>query len=40
MIYPLRLLHDLSHDREKFLEEIKIFPKNNILELEKYIKIE
>lgn len=39
-IYPLRLLHQLRTEKEKFLEEIRIFPKNNILELEKYLKIE
>ena len=39
-IYPLRLLHQLRTEKEKFLEEIRKFPKNNIIELEKYLKIE
>ena len=39
-IYPLRLLHQLRTEKNKFLEEIRKFPKNNIIELEKYLKIE
>ena len=39
-LYPLRLLYQLRNDNERFLDEIKIFPKNNIIDLENYLKIE
>ena len=40
LLYPLRLLYELKDDNNKFLEEVKKFPKNNIIELENYLKIE
>ena len=40
LLYPLRMLYEIRNEDEKFLEEIKIFPNNNITELENYLKIE
>ena len=40
LLYPLRLLYQLRNDEEKLIEEIRIFPKNNIVDLENYLKIE
>ena len=39
-LYPLRLIFELRNDKPRLLEEIKKFPKNNIIELENYLKIE
>lgn len=39
-LYPLRLLFELRNDKSKFINEIKKFPKNNIMALENYLKIE
>ena len=39
-LYPLRLIFELRNDKPRLLEEIKIFPKNNIIDLENYLKIE
>jgi len=38
-LYITRLLHQLREDDMKLLEEIEKFPKNNIEELENYLKI-
>jgi len=40
LLYPVRLLFELRNDEIKFIEEVKKFPKNNIIELENYLKIE
>ena len=40
LLYPLKLLYQLVNDDERLIEEIKIFPKNNIIDLENYLKIE
>ncbi len=40
LLYPLKLLYQLRNDDERLIEEIKIFPKNNIIDLENYLKIE
>lgn len=39
-LYVIRLLFQLRNDEKKLIDEIKLFPKNNIIELEKYLKIE
>ena len=40
LLYPVRLLFELKNDEKKFIEEVIKFPKNNIIELENYLKIE
>lgn len=40
LLYPVRLLFQLRNDEKRFIEEVKKFPKNNIMELENYLKIE
>lgn len=40
LLYPLKLLFQLRNDDDRLIEEIKIFPKNNIIDLENYLKIE
>lgn len=40
LLYPLKLLYQLRNDDERLIEEIKVFPKNNIIDLENYLKIE
>jgi hypothetical protein len=40
LLYPVRLLFQLRNDEKRFMEEVKKFPKNNIIELENYLKIE
>ena len=39
-LYPLRLIFELRNDKPRLLEEIKKFPKNTIIKLENYLKIE